>query len=81
MTTTLDLVPRYGAYRRAVGTFTVGQLAREAGVNVETIRYYERRGLLPSPPRTHAGDRRYSEDDIWRLAFVRRAKDLGFTLA
>jgi DNA-binding transcriptional MerR regulator len=61
--------------------FTVGRLADLAGVNVETVRYYERRGLLPAPPRTEAGYRRYGEDDVWRLRFIRRAKDLGFTLS
>lgn len=60
---------------------TIGQLAHEAGVNVETIRYYERRGLLRQPPRTHAGYRQYSEDDLWRLQFIARAKRMGFTLA
>jgi DNA-binding transcriptional MerR regulator len=60
---------------------TIGQLAHEAGVNVETIRYYERRGLLREPPRTPAGYRQYSEDDLWRLQFIARAKRMGFTLA
>ncbi|HEY7946528.1 MAG TPA: MerR family transcriptional regulator [Acidimicrobiales bacterium] len=61
--------------------FTAGQLAREAGVNVETIRYYERRGLLREPPRTVAGYRQYSNADLWTLQFIARAKQLGFTLA
>jgi DNA-binding transcriptional MerR regulator len=60
---------------------TIGQLARAAGVHVETIRYYERRGLLRQPPRTSAGYRQYSADDLWRLQFIARAKDMGFTLA
>jgi DNA-binding transcriptional MerR regulator len=60
---------------------TMGQLAREAGVNVETIRYYERRGLLREPPRTGAGYRQYSTSDLWRLQFIARAKLLGFTLS
>ncbi len=60
---------------------TIGQLADEAGVHVETIRFYERRGLLREPPRTHAGYRQYSADDLWRLQFIARAKRLGFTLA
>jgi DNA-binding transcriptional MerR regulator len=64
-----------------VETLTIGQLAGEAGVNVETIRYYERRGLLPEPPRTMAGYRQYSATDLWRLQFIARAKELGFTLA
>jgi MerR family transcriptional regulator, mercuric resistance operon regulatory protein len=60
---------------------TIGQLAHEAGVHVETVRYYERRGLLREPPRTRAGYRQYSADDLWRLEFIARAKRLGFTLA
>jgi len=64
-----------------VDVFTVGQLAREAGVNIETIRYYERRGLLREPPRTDAGYRQYSDTDLWTLQFIARAKQLGFTLA
>ncbi len=59
---------------------SIGQLAEAAGVHVETIRYYERRGLLPEPPRTAGGYRQYGPDDLWRLEFVRRAKTLGFTL-
>jgi MerR family mercuric resistance operon transcriptional regulator len=64
-----------------VDALTLGGLAREAGVNPETIRYYERRGLLPEPPRTPSGYRQYSPDDRDRLALIRRAKGLGFTLA
>jgi MerR family transcriptional regulator, copper efflux regulator len=64
-----------------MSTFTIGQLARQAGVNLETIRFYERRGLLPEPPRTRSGYRQYSPADLWRLQFISRAKQLGFTLA
>jgi MerR family copper efflux transcriptional regulator len=63
-----------------VETLSIGQLAREAGVHIETIRYYERRGLLPEPPRSEAGYRQYSASDVWRLQFIGRAKRLGFTL-
>ncbi|HEY6474183.1 MAG TPA: MerR family transcriptional regulator [Acidimicrobiales bacterium] len=59
---------------------SIGQLAEAAGVHVETIRYYERRGLLPEPPRSAGGYRQYGPDDLWRLEFVGRAKALGFTL-
>jgi len=59
---------------------TIGGLAAAAGVNIETIRYYERRGLLSPAARTSAGYRQFDADDVWRLAFIRRAKDLGFTL-
>jgi DNA-binding transcriptional MerR regulator len=61
-------------------TFTISQLAHQAGVNVETVRYYERRGLLREPPRTAAGYRQYTGSDLWRLQFIARAKQLGFTL-
>jgi DNA-binding transcriptional MerR regulator len=64
-----------------VGTYTIGKLASAAGVHVETIRYYERRGLLAPPPRSVGGYRQYSSDDLWRLQFVARGKRLGFTLA
>lgn len=61
-------------------TLTIGELAASARVNVETIRYYEREGILAEPPRTAAGYRQYSDADRWRLAFIRRGKSLGFTL-
>jgi Hg(II)-responsive transcriptional regulator len=60
---------------------TIGDLARRAGVNVQTVRYYERRGLLAEPSRTPAGYRTYAEDALERLRFIRRAQELGFTLA
>jgi MerR family mercuric resistance operon transcriptional regulator len=63
-----------------VETLTIGALASAAGVNIETVRYYERRGLLEEPPRSPAGYRQYSSDDLWRLRFIARAKGLGFTL-
>ncbi len=59
---------------------TIGQLAREAGVNVETVRYYQRRGLLPEPPRPPGGIRRYSAETVARIRFIKRAQRLGFTL-
>jgi DNA-binding transcriptional MerR regulator len=63
-----------------VATYTIGELARRAGVGVETIRFYERRRLLRQPERGD-GYRRYPESDVTRLGFIRRAKVLGFTLA
>lgn len=59
---------------------TIGELARLAGVNRETVRYYERRALLPRAQRTVSGYRVFSEEALHRLRFVRRAKALGFTL-
>lgn len=59
---------------------TRSQLARRTEVNLETIRFYEEKGLLPRAPRTAAGYRKFSEANIERLAFVKRAKALGFSL-
>lgn len=61
-------------------TLTIGGLAKAAGVNVETIRYYQRRGLLAEPERPHGGIRRYGKVDRERLAFVKTAQRLGFRL-
>lgn len=61
-------------------TFTIGTLAKRAGVNVQTIRYYERIGVLPKPGRAKGGYRRYGDDAVARLRFIRRAARLGFTL-
>lgn len=58
----------------------IGELANRVGVNIQTVRYYERRGLLPEPERTESGYREYDEHDIHRMEFILRAKDLGFTL-
>lgn len=60
---------------------SIGEAARSAGVNIETIRYYEREGIVPKPARSASGQRVYGAADIDRLAFVRRARELGFTLA
>ena len=61
-------------------TFGIGELARETGCNIETIRYYERIGVIPQPPRTGGRYRIYDADDIRRVSFVRRARELGFGL-
>lgn len=61
-------------------TFTIGQVAKQAGVGVETVRFYEREGLLPEPDRKESGYRQFDENVVDRLRFIRRAKDLGFTL-
>ncbi len=57
-----------------------GEIAEAAGVNVETVRYYERRGLIPEPPRDARGHRRYGGNDVRRLHFIKRAQKLGFSL-
>jgi DNA-binding transcriptional MerR regulator len=60
---------------------TIGKFAAAEGVGVETVRFYQRRGLLAPPARGRSGFREYSADDQWRLAFIRRARALGFSLA
>ncbi|MBI4280591.1 MerR family DNA-binding protein [Candidatus Uhrbacteria bacterium] len=60
---------------------TIGKVARASGVGIETIRFYEREGLIPEPPRLDSGYRQYPPTTIDRVRFIKRAKDLGFTLA
>jgi len=60
--------------------FTIGEAAKRAGVNIETLRYYERRGLVPPPPRSHSNYRLYPNESVRLVRFVKRAQDLGFTL-
>ena len=59
----------------------IGIVAKKIGVSVDAIRFYERNGLLRRPPRTEGGFRRYSENDVETLAFVRRVQGLGFKLS
>lgn len=59
---------------------TIGQVAMAADVNIQTIRYYERRGLFPPPRRTAAGYRQYAGDAVARLRFIKHAQELGFSL-
>nr|WP_248557564.1 helix-turn-helix domain-containing protein [Paraburkholderia terrae] len=59
---------------------TIGQLAKATGTKVETIRFYEKTGLLPAPARTEGNYRAYATDHLNRLSFIRRARDLGFPL-
>ncbi|MCA8911408.1 MAG: heavy metal-responsive transcriptional regulator [Planctomycetes bacterium] len=61
-------------------TMTVGELSKQAGVNLETVRFYEKQRLLPEPERTPGGHRLYTQDDVDRLSFIQRAKWVGFTL-
>lgn len=63
-----------------MSALTVGKVAAEAGVNIETLRYYERKGILPEPPRSPSSYRLYPEDTVRRVRFVKRAQELGFTL-
>jgi DNA-binding transcriptional MerR regulator len=58
----------------------IGEFSQRAGVAIDTVRYYERQGLLPEPVRRASGYRSYAEGDVSRLRFVRRAKGLGFSL-
>lgn len=60
---------------------TIGRVARDAGLAIDTVRYYEREGLLQKPARTPAGYRQYAPDAVARLRFIRQAKELGFTLS
>ena len=74
-------VPDYGVKKdRPMTMLTIGGLARAASVHVETIRYYQRRGLLSEPRRPSSGVRRYGLEAQTRLRFIKRAQDLGFTL-
>ncbi|MBI3665384.1 MAG: MerR family DNA-binding protein [Acidobacteria bacterium] len=59
---------------------TIGALARQGGVNLETVRYYERQGLLPRPPRTPSGYRVFPQEAVRRIHFIKRAQQLGFSL-
>ena len=59
---------------------TIGKLAKQAGVGIDTVRFYEREGLLPRAQRTNSGYRLYALEDADRLRFIRRAKALGFSL-
>ena len=61
-------------------TYTISRLAQAADVHVETVRYYQRRGLLPAPERAAGSIRRYTEDEVQRLRFIKRAQGIGFSL-
>lgn len=63
-----------------MGSLSIGQVAREAGIGVETVRFYERRGLIEEPARRASGYRQYGTDVVERLRFIRETKSLGFTL-
>ena len=80
MISRLDFVPKNRVYHHSMSTLTRGQLARLCEVGAEAIRFYERQGLLPPPARSASGYRRYTQDAVDRVNFIRRAKQLGFNL-
>jgi len=59
---------------------TIGQVAKHSGLGLETLRFYERKGLIEEPPRTDSGYRQYPEDVVGRIRFIKRTKELGFSL-
>lgn len=63
-----------------MSAFTIGEVARRAAISIDTVRYYERRQLLPAPARRESGYRQYGDGDVQRLRFIVRAKSLGFAL-
>lgn len=58
----------------------IGEIARQTKVSIQTLRFYERKGFLPPPPRSAAGYRAYSSTDVWRVNFIRQSQQLGFPL-
>ena len=60
--------------------YLIGAMSQETGVNIETIRYYERIGIMPKPDRTEGGNRQYNHDQLKRLFFIRRCRELGFRI-
>lgn len=76
----LEFAPGLDLAAMTASTFTIGRLAKSAGVNVDTVRFYEREGLLKAAPRSGGGYRLYGPQDTQRLQFIRRAKALGFSL-
>src|SRR5258708_37049880 len=79
----LDSILRYRVYagNRELMSMKIGEVADRGGVNLQTIRYYEREGLLPQPPRLPSGYRVYTQPTVRRVRFIKRAQELGFTLS
>jgi MerR family mercuric resistance operon transcriptional regulator len=69
-----------GTTTSATSPLTIGVLSQQTGCNIETIRYYERIGMMPKPPRTQGGHRSYTQEHLKRLTFIRRSRELGFSL-
>lgn len=65
---------------KSSGNFTIGSLAIAAGVNIETIRFYQRKGLMSEPPRPYGSIRRYTDIDMARICFIKASQRLGFSL-
>lgn len=61
--------------------YLIGHMSRKTGVNIETIRYYERIAIMPKPDRTEGGNRQYNDEQLKRLFFIRRSRELGFSIA
>jgi len=80
VTAHINLVVTTGSRVMATGTLSIGELAHATGCKVETIRYYERIGLLPPPARTGGNYRAYTRRHLGQLSFIRRGRDLGFSL-
>ena len=76
----LDSIPTYRVYRGFMDSLTIGQVAKRAGINLQTIRYYERQEILAPVSRTDAGYRMFSSESVRRLHFIKRAQELGFSL-
>jgi MerR family mercuric resistance operon transcriptional regulator len=76
----LDSVLRYRGYILFMSKFTIGKLAKSAAVGVETVRFYERKGLIKRPSKNGSGFRQYAADDSLRIRFIKRAQELGCTL-
>jgi len=64
-----------------MGHYWISEVAEKCNINKETIRYYERKGLIPKPTRTDTGYRMYTEETVRRIKFIKRMQELGFTLA
>ncbi len=74
----LDSIPKYRVYRGFMDSLTVSQVAKRGGINLQTIRHYERQGLLAPVPRTNAGYRMFSSKSVRRIRFIKRAQSWAF---